>query len=384
MKLSILAGATSQSINVFIRDSSSTTGGGLTGLTYNSAGLTAYYSHAGAYATATSITLATLAAVNSAYSSGGFRELDATNMPGWYRFDLPNAVIAGSKGRSVAVHLKGATNMAPLPIEIELTAWDNQDAVRGGLTAIPNVASGSAGGLIIQGTGTTGLNVSGGKAPATVAAGDMANNCITSSVLATDCIGAAQLATDAIGSAEIAASAVTKIQAGLATPTNITSASGISIATGGITAASFAAGAIDAAAIATDAIGSAEIAASAVTEIQSGLALASDLAVVASYIDTEVAAIKAKTDNLPASPAAVSDIPTAAQNAAALLDLSNGVETSITPRQALRLILAASAGKLSGAATTTITIRNVGDTKNRITATVDSDGNRSAVTTDAN
>jgi hypothetical protein len=32
------------------------------------------------------------------------------------------------------------------------------------------------------------------------------------------------------------------------------------------------------------------------------------------YVDTEVAAIKAKTDNLPASPAAVSDIPTANQN----------------------------------------------------------------------
>lgn len=67
---------------------------------------------------------------------------------------------------------------------------------------------------------------------------------------------------------------------------------------------------------------------------------------------------------------------------AATLDLTNGVETSITLRQALRLILAASAGKLSGANTTTITIRNVGDTKNRITATVDADGNRTAVTTD--
>jgi mannose/fructose/N-acetylgalactosamine-specific phosphotransferase system component IIC len=37
------------------------------------------------------------------------------------------------------------------------------------------------------------------------------------------------------------------------------------------------------------------------------------------YVDTEVAAIKAKTDNLPANPAAVSDIPTANQNADALL-----------------------------------------------------------------
>jgi hypothetical protein len=68
---------------------------------------------------------------------------------------------------------------------------------------------------------------------------------------------------------------------------------------------------------------------------------------------------------------------------AALLDLADGVETSLTLRQAMRLIAAASAGKLSGAATTTVTIRNAGaDTKNRIVATVDADGNRSAVTLD--
>lgn len=75
-------------------------------------------------------------------------------------------------------------------------------------------------------------------------------------------------------------------------------------------------------------------------------------------------------------------LPTANENADALLDRSSGIETSITLRQALRLVLAASAGKLSGAAGTTVTIRNVGDSKDRITATVDSSGNRTAVTTD--
>lgn len=98
--------------------------------------------------------------------------------------------------------------------------------------------------------------------------------------------------------------------------------------------------------------------------------------------NADIALIKAKTDNLPAAPAAVSDIPTAATNASTLLDLANGIETGLTPRQALRLISAAMAGKLSGATTTTITIRNTADSKNRITATVDADGNRSAVTYD--
>ncbi len=69
--------------------------------------------------------------------------------------------------------------------------------------------------------------------------------------------------------------------------------------------------------------------------------------------------------------------------AAALLDLAAGVETGMTPRQALRLMLAALVGKLSGAATTTISIRDTGDSKNRVVATVDADGNRAAVTLDA-
>ena len=111
--------------------------------------------------------------------------------------------------------------------------------------------------------------------------------------------------------------------------------------------------------------------------------LDTQLSAIAGYIDTEVAAIKAKTDNLPAAPAAVGDIPTAAQNAAGLLDLAAGVETGLTPRQAMRLMVAAMAGKLSGAATTTVVIRNaIADNKNRITATVDADGNRSAITVD--
>jgi hypothetical protein len=95
--------------------------------------------------------------------------------------------------------------------------------------------------------------------------------------------------------------------------------------------------------------------------------------------NTDIVAIRAKTDNLPAAPAAVSDIPTANANADALLDRTDGIESSWTFRQATRIMLAALAGKLSGAATTTIPIRDVGDTKDRITATVDSNGNRSAV-----
>jgi hypothetical protein len=63
--------------------------------------------------------------------------------------------------------------------------------------------------------------------------------------------------------------------------------------------------------------------------------------------------------------------------------LDDPIEGSMTLRQALRIILSACSGKLAGAATTTVTIRDLADSKNRITATVDSSGNRSAVTLDA-
>lgn len=75
--------------------------------------------------------------------------------------------------------------------------------------------------------------------------------------------------------------------------------------------------------------------------------------------------------------------PTAAQNATELLDQAAGVETGLTVRQWLRLAASALFGKASGLATTTAVYRDFGDTKDRITATVDADGNRTAVTRDS-
>jgi hypothetical protein len=59
------------------------------------------------------------------------------------------------------------------------------------------------------------------------------------------------------------------------------------------------------------------------------------------------------------------------------------IEPGLTLRDALRLVAAASAGKVSGAAGTTVRLRSaVADHKERITATVDADGNRSAIAVD--
>jgi len=66
---------------------------------------------------------------------------------------------------------------------------------------------------------------------------------------------------------------------------------------------------------------------------------------------------------------------------AELLD-NQDIETGYSLREALRLVLSSVAGKVSGAETTTITFRNIVDDKNRIVATVDSNGNRTSITYD--
>ncbi len=104
----VTKGATSQSVQFEILDSASSTGGRKTGLAYNTASLTADYVRAGGSAVA--ITLATLAAANSTWSSGGFKEIDATNMPGMYRLDVPDAAFA-TGAESVTVTIKGASGM---------------------------------------------------------------------------------------------------------------------------------------------------------------------------------------------------------------------------------------------------------------------------------
>ena len=68
--------------------------------------------------------------------------------------------------------------------------------------------------------------------------------------------------------------------------------------------------------------------------------------------------------------------PSAEDIAFTLLD-NFEVESGLTVRQALRLIAAAVAGKLSGAGTSVLTFRNaVADDADRIVATVDGNGNR--------
>lgn len=130
-KLALKKAATDVTVYLFAQDSSKTTGEGLTGLAYNTGSLVAYYVRP--LGSATQITLATQT-VTGAHSDGGFKEIDATNMPGVYRLDLPDAVCATGVP-SALVMLKGATNLAPVLLEIQLTDFDLNTAFTAALVA---------------------------------------------------------------------------------------------------------------------------------------------------------------------------------------------------------------------------------------------------------
>lgn len=268
MKLQKKLGSTSEIWQIFIRDSSSTTGAGLAGLTSGTGGLIAYY-HRDTDTTATAISLTSM--TSGTFTSSGFKEIDATHMPGWYQFCPPNAALA-SGAKSVGIHLQGAANMAPLPIEVQLTGFDIDDAVRGGMTAMPNANAEAAGGLYTRGTGAGQIKQSN-------------NGRIDSDVqtIVNGAIAAATFAANALDA--VWSTAVRLLTAG----TNIVLAKGT-----GVTGFND----LDAAGVRT-AVGLA----SANLDTQLG-AIKTDVdAIPTTSYSSDISAIKSKTDNLPSDPA---------------------------------------------------------------------------------
>ncbi len=181
MKRQIVQGSTNVILEVFIQDNTSTTGAGLTGLTNASSSLTCYY-HINTAASAVAVSLVSMTV--GTFTSSGFKEVDPTNMPGFYALCLPNAAYAS--GTSVTACLKGFTTMVPLALEIELTQTNNQDAVRGGMTALPAAVPGAAGGVFIAGSNAaTTANITGNlTGNVTGSVGSVAGN-ITGNLLGT-------------------------------------------------------------------------------------------------------------------------------------------------------------------------------------------------------
>jgi hypothetical protein len=202
------------------------------------------------------------------------------------------------------------------------------------------------------------------------------------SVRADAVTGAVGSVTGAVGSVTARVTANTDQLAGQ----TVTAAAGVTFPTSVASPTNITAGTITTATNLTNAPTAGDFTATMKTSIGTAVAASAVASVtgavgsVTGLTASDVGAIKAKTDNLPASPAAVSDIPSAASNAAAVLAAT--VEGSITVVKMLRGFGSALLGKASGLATTTAVYRNASDSKDVITATVDSDGDRSAVTLD--
>jgi hypothetical protein len=130
----IKRGSTSVRRLIFIADTSQTNGAGLANLVFNSSGLVAYYI-AGDLNNEVQVTL--VSATLGTFTSGGFVAVDNTNMPGWYEIGIPDAALDG--GNEVAIQLRGATNMAPVNIYIELDAVDYQSATNFGLSKFADI-----------------------------------------------------------------------------------------------------------------------------------------------------------------------------------------------------------------------------------------------------
>ena len=96
-----------------------------TGYTYQTTGLKAFYIRPGI--NNTQITLVSQT-VNGSYVSGGFVEVDPVNMPGLYRFDVPNVVLSSGASSSVLQIINQSNNDKAIisykfqdPINLNLT-----------------------------------------------------------------------------------------------------------------------------------------------------------------------------------------------------------------------------------------------------------------------
>jgi hypothetical protein len=133
----IKKGSTDRSVTLRIVDS--TDGTPETGVVFNTSGIDLWYRREGA--AKTSITEATLSALTDAHSDGGFLHIG----DGYYRLDLPDAAFATGANH---VDFGGTvTGMVVIGGRVKLVAYDPEDTVRMGLTALPNAAAAASGGL---------------------------------------------------------------------------------------------------------------------------------------------------------------------------------------------------------------------------------------------
>lgn len=159
MKLALPKGSTSVILTVFVQDSSSTAGAGLASLDQTSSIVGGYVRMGGTgVALAVDEDVTTEGTYQAPSAAGKVRIGTPANMTaGTYELHFHNDLFAAG-AHYVVITLGGASNMAPLPVEVQLTGVDLNDTVHGGLTALPNAAADAAGGLPISDAGALDLD----------------------------------------------------------------------------------------------------------------------------------------------------------------------------------------------------------------------------------
>jgi len=318
---------------------------------------------------------------------------------GWYKV-AGNATDSGTLG-PLLLHAT-ASGADPVDDCFPVVSYNMQDAVHLGLSAIPNTACTTNASLITSGTGTDQLSVSSGKVllqatqtGVTIPTVTTVTNQLTAAAIATgvwqdttagDFTVASSIGKSLYtsGNAPGAASGLALVGSNMGTVASVTGAVGSVTApvtvgtnndkTGYSLTQAFPANFSSLGIGATGHISNVDTLTTYTGNTpQTGDAYARLGAPTGASVSADIAAVKSSVGS-----------PMQAGSAVALsstgLD-AVAVETGLNARQALSIIASSAAGVLAGAATTSVTIAAAGvAATNRISATVDSSGNRSSVT----
>jgi hypothetical protein len=302
---------------------------------------------------------------------------------------------------AIAVVLAGADTWFDT---IKTVAFDPNNTVNLGLSAIPPAPHTSLGGLPTCGILDFQLNLDDGQADISQVGANRV--WLSSSRTLTDKTGFSLSSSQtfnltgnitgnisgSVGSVTGSVGSVTgsvgSIAAGGITAASIASnaITSAKIAAGAITSTTFATGAITSNVLANDSIGAAVFSQGAADKVwatgtrsltdKSGFNLASSQTFnltgnITGNLSGSVGSVAGTIGSLPPSE----------RNfiAEAVMSLTDGVEAGYTLRRSMRLIGAAVAGRISGAETSSVIIRNMGNTTDQILANVDTDGNRLTV-----
>ena len=216
---------------------------------------------------------------------------------GWYKFALSQA---DTDGNNIGFNFTG-TGAIPQTVNIVTTACDPTSTAFGLSLA--------------KTTNITGFNDIAATAVVSSGAITTSGGAVSTVTAVTDAVTLPTIPADWITSSGVAASAVTEIQTGLATSLEIAALNDFNPAVDVVARVTL----VDTTTTNTDMRGT-------------------DGANTTAPDNAGITAIKAKTDNLPASPAATGDIPTATQNADALLNRDMAAVSDTNDRTLLNAI----------------------------------------------